>query len=444
MSQPTNRTVRPKIRALRAIVALGILCGMFVSPAPSVQAGHVPGEPYFDLANLPAPDYTGPEIFDGLKQFVADYPRRITSTPSEIQAGQSLYYEMEGLGYDAQTCVLLPPKTSQCNSDVIGRAPTPGLRVVMGIKPGTTRPDEWIMFIGHYDTEKGTIDGAYDNGAGTNFIRTLAREFADIQTNRTLVFAFYNGEEEGLLASDIHAQAIKEAGQQVTAVLGFDMIGIGFPVADPKVRNCMCLFHGADDAAIAQPLLSYVNYDFLGFPGEGVPLSREARLVGANTRNSDESSFNDQGFLTLRWAGMRTAANYIGYHKENDTIQTIIQESCTCPGTSPADETYYEQGVEHFLESVYYTALTLDNHLPIPDGTVTTDGLTVSGDAAASTDPDAAPTTFSWEFGDGATAQGAQATHTYGSPGTYEVTLTVADNLWSQVSETKTFTVTVS
>jgi PKD domain/Peptidase family M28 len=281
-----------------------------------------------------------------------------------------------------------------------------------------------------------TVEGAYDNGAGTNFIRYLAKEFANVQTNRSLAFVFYNGEEEGVLASDIHAKYLKASGQKITAVLGFDMVGIAFPVATPAARNCLCMFHGQDDDALGRPLLEFVNYDFLGFPGRGSPTSRQARVVGDNTRNSDESSFNEQGYFTLRWAGMRNAADYEAYHEEDDTIQKIIDES--------GGETYFEQGSENSLKSAYYTALAIDNHLPVPEGTVSTDGLTVNVDASGSSDPDAAPTGFTWDFGDGTTATGATATHRYAAPGTYTVTLTVTDNLWSQVTRSKTFSVDVA
>ncbi|MGH2691880.1 MAG: PKD domain-containing protein, partial [Actinomycetota bacterium] len=241
----------------------------------------------------------------------------------------------------------------------------------------------------------------------------------------------------GLLASARHAEYLKNSGQKITAVLGFDMVGIGFPVGyTPMARNCMCMFHGADDAAAAQPLLSYVNYDFLGFPGKGLPTSRDARLVGANTRNSDERSFNNAGFFTLRWAGMRNAADYEAYHEEDDTIEKIISEA--------GGETFYEQGVENTLKSVYYTALALDNHLPVADATITSNGLAISADASPSSDEDGALSAFSWDFGDGSTGEGATAQHAYSSPGTYQVTLTVADNLWPQVTRSASFTVSVS
>jgi hypothetical protein len=412
-----------------------LAAGLLVSPGPGAVAGHA--EVYFDLAALPAPDITGEQIFQGLQEFVEEHPYRVTGTPHEISAGLDIAQEMDDLGYDAQFCSLPPSRNEvpRLIDPVCNPAAGAGLKVVMGTKQGTTRPDEWIMFIGHYDSVPQTIYGAYDNGAGTNFIRHLAKEFANVQTNRSLVFALYNGEEEGLLASASHARYLMDSGQKITAVLGFDMVGIGFPVASPLSKNCMCMFHGADDAAIARPLLEFVNYDFLGFPGRGLPTSRDARLVGNNDRNSDEQSFNARGFVTFRWAGMRRAADYPGYHNTNDTIETIVSQA--------GGEEFYEQGVENTLKSVYYSALALDNHLPNPEATITTNGLSISADGSASSDEDAPISVYSWDFGDGSTGEGASAQHAYAAPGTYQVTLTVADNLWSQVTESETFAVTV-
>jgi hypothetical protein len=417
-------------RNIKVAAALALVVGLFAPSGPGVSAGHDGGE-YFDLAALPGPDIKGDEIFHGLERFVEDYPYRLTGSPNEILAGHYLHDQMAALGYNAQVCTLAPANTTRCESGNVGSRAGAGMKVVMGIKPGTTRPDEWIMFIGHYDTVPQTIDGAYDNGAGTNFIHQLAKEFANVQTNRTLVFAFYNGEEEGLVASDLHAKALKAAGQKVTAVLGFDMVGIAWPVANETSRSCLCMFHGANDRERFDPLLRHVNYEFLGFPNH----NNKVAVRGNNTRNSDERSFANQGFPTLRWAGMKSASNYVAYHLPNDTIETIVSEA--------GGESFYEQGIENTLKSVYYTALTVDNHLPVPAATITDNGLTISADASASSDADGPISSFSWDFGDGNSGEGATAQHTYSAPGTYEVTLTVTDNLWSQVTRSEAFTVTV-
>ena len=57
-------------------------------------------------------------------------------------------------------------------------------------------------------------------------------------------------------------------------------------------------------------------------------------------------------------------------------------------------------------------------------------------DGSASTD-DGSIVTYYWEFGDGATGSGKKVSHTYETPGTYEVTLWVTDNGGKQHSLTK-------
>ncbi|AQP46315.1 hypothetical protein BW730_00745 [Tessaracoccus aquimaris] len=60
--------------------------------------------------------------------------------------------------------------------------------------------------------------------------------------------------------------------------------------------------------------------------------------------------------------------------------------------------------------------------------TSTLNDRALSVDAAASHDPDGTIASYAWDFGDGATGSGAQASHTYTSSGTFEVTLTVTDD----------------
>jgi hypothetical protein len=63
-------------------------------------------------------------------------------------------------------------------------------------------------------------------------------------------------------------------------------------------------------------------------------------------------------------------------------------------------------------------------------------GKPVDFDGSASTD-DGSIATFTWEFGDGSTGAGATATHTYATPGAYEITLWVTDDAGQQGSLTK-------
>lgn len=82
------------------------------------------------------------------------------------------------------------------------------------------------------------------------------------------------------------------------------------------------------------------------------------------------------------------------------------------------------------------------NQAPVAAFTSSSNGLTVSVNGSTSSDPDGTVAGYSWNFGDGATASGATASHPYGAAGSYTVTLTVTDN--SGATNTKTGQVTVS
>jgi serine protease len=67
--------------------------------------------------------------------------------------------------------------------------------------------------------------------------------------------------------------------------------------------------------------------------------------------------------------------------------------------------------------------------------------LACSFDGRGSTDPDGTIVGYSWDFGDGATATGSTADHTYGTDGSYTVTLTVTDDDGATGTDSQTVTV---
>ncbi|MEP7283429.1 MAG: PKD domain-containing protein [Rubrivivax sp.] len=68
--------------------------------------------------------------------------------------------------------------------------------------------------------------------------------------------------------------------------------------------------------------------------------------------------------------------------------------------------------------------------------------LTVAFSAAGSSDPDGSIVGFTWTFGDGGSASGATASHTYQSAGTFTAQLRVTDD--SGLSATRSTTITVA
>ena len=100
--------------------------------------------------------------------------------------------------------------------------------VIAEIK-GSELPDEWIIIGGHFDSwDFGT--GAEDNGTGASSVLEIARSFAALgkAPKRSVRFALWGGEEEGLLGSYAYVQAHLNEMPKCVAVLNTDN-GSGHP-----------------------------------------------------------------------------------------------------------------------------------------------------------------------------------------------------------------------
>lgn len=104
---------------------------------------------------------------------------------------------------------------------------------VLGFIPGQ-RTDEYVIVGAHFDhlgTDETLADdriynGADDNASGVSAVVQIARAFAASGQKplRNVIFAFWDGEEKGLLGSKYFAQSCPFIGR-VKGYLNFDMIG---------------------------------------------------------------------------------------------------------------------------------------------------------------------------------------------------------------------------
>ncbi|MBK6424961.1 MAG: M28 family peptidase [Blastocatellia bacterium] len=102
---------------------------------------------------------------------------------------------------------------------------------VIATLTGTTRPDEWYIVGGHFDSTSQSTStaapGCEDNGSGTAGVLEMARIFAAHPPEATIIFVCYSGEEQGLYGGTAHAASLVTSGDddKVQAVLTMDMIG---------------------------------------------------------------------------------------------------------------------------------------------------------------------------------------------------------------------------
>ena len=102
-------------------------------------------------------------------------------------------------------------------------APSYESKNVIAEIPGREKPDEIVLIGAHLDSwDLGT--GAEDNGVNAALVIDLARAFhdLDIRPRRTLRFALFTGEEQGMLGSEAYVERHKNELDKFAAVMIFD------------------------------------------------------------------------------------------------------------------------------------------------------------------------------------------------------------------------------
>ena len=103
---------------------------------------------------------------------------------------------------------------------------------IVGVIPGRSRKDEYVIFSAHYDhlgigkpvNGDSIFNGANDDAAGVTAVLMLAKYFKMLGTNeRTLVFAAFTAEEAGGFGSKYFSRQLNPS--QVVAMFNIEMIG---------------------------------------------------------------------------------------------------------------------------------------------------------------------------------------------------------------------------
>lgn len=196
------------------------------------------------------------------------------------------------------------------------------LKNVVGVIPGKSKKDEYVVFAGHYDhlgigkpDAKGDsiYNGANDDAAGTTAVMMLAKYFSEVKNNeRTLIFVAFTAEEIGGYGSRYFSKQLNA--DKVMAMFNIEMIG-----TESKWGTNSAYITGyekSDMGKILQANLSGSKFHF-----EPDPYPKQNLFY-----RSDNATLAELGVPahTISTSKMEEAPNNEpNYHKQSDEISTL-------------------------------------------------------------------------------------------------------------------------
>lgn len=196
------------------------------------------------------------------------------------------------------------------------------LKNVVGVIPGKSKKDEYVVFGGHYDhlgigkpdkNKDSIFNGANDDASGTTAVMMLAKYFSKIKNNeRTLVFVAFTAEEIGGFGSKYFSKQLNP--DKVMAMFNIEMIG-----TDSKWGTNSAYITGyerSDMGKILQKNLSGSKFHF-----EPDPYPKQNLFY-----RSDNATLAELGVPahTIATAKMdEVPNNEPNYHKQSDEIETL-------------------------------------------------------------------------------------------------------------------------
>jgi hypothetical protein len=237
---------------------------------------------------------------------------RLTGTSGNDEAARYLGKRYEALGLERPTLqpfVARPPAHG-------GASPSLPTQNVFAVLPGTDPAlrSQYVVVGAHFDhlgtSTEGALDpddktavrrGADDNASGTAAVLELARLLKRAPTKRSILFANFSGEEEGLLGSSYFVEHSPVPLDSVDAMVNFDMVG--------RLKNDRLIIYGVATATELPAMIERAN--------------TEPRLAiaaqGDGFGPSDHSSFYAKNIPVLHFF----TDLHDDYHRASDTPEKI-------------------------------------------------------------------------------------------------------------------------
>jgi len=225
----------------------------------------------------------------------------------------------------------LQPETGHASNDTsnyrqkftIGSGHSPQLTNVVGVLPGKTRKEEYVIFSAHYDhlgvgkpiNGDSIYNGANDDASGVTAVIMLAKYFKALGNNeRTIVFAAFTGEEMGGLGSQYFSKQFDA--NKVIAMFNIEMIG-----TESKWGKNSAYITGYEKTDMGRILQK--NLEGTGFTFYADPYPAESLFY-----RSDNATLALLGVPahTISTSKMDSEPNY---HKVSDQVETLDLDNMT-------------------------------------------------------------------------------------------------------------------
>lgn len=212
------------------------------------------------------------------------------------------------------------------------------------------------------------------------------------------------------------------------------------------VGNAIYVFGGVRDGTGAY------SDDVLRFdPASNTVTVRAARLPSGR----DGMAAATDGQMAYLFGGCESTAcglrDVVRYDPAADHVKVMDAELPTGRGRMSAawvgDYAYLfggQQGANTALGEVLRYTPDPPNGLPVAHFELSVSGLQVNANAATSSDPEDDLVSYAWDWGDGSTGTGLAPSHTYSTPGSKTVHLTVTDGEGAEATAAATFTLSSS
>jgi aminopeptidase YwaD len=240
---------------------------------------------------------------------------RLTGTPGNDSAAAYIARRYAALGLHPmsngylQRFVARPATRGEASPSL----PTQNVFAVLPGRDPALR-GQYIVIGAHFDhlgtSIEGAMDpeakdavrrGADDNASGTAAVLELARLLAAAPTRRSIIFANFSGEEEGLLGSAYFVEHSPVPIDSIDTMLNFDMVG--------RLKNDKLIVYGVATAKELPSLLDSAN----------VPVGLRLTAQGDGFGASDQSSFYAKDLPVLHFF----TDLHDDYHRASDIPERI-------------------------------------------------------------------------------------------------------------------------